>query len=66
MSNHDHVEDSRATTSNDRNREMTVSQVVENLDGGPPPSQHAPEDELTFPFPLPRLGIAYTRNSAIL
>ncbi|PIO55208.1 hypothetical protein TELCIR_23406, partial [Teladorsagia circumcincta] len=39
-------------------REMTISQVVENLLGGPPPVAAEPNvakpDELAFPFPLPQ------------
>nr|CDJ90006.1 Peptidase M10A M12B domain containing protein [Haemonchus contortus] len=58
----DDMEDSQAFEKpvkyGDADQEMTISQVVENLLGGPPPVTAKPfvitSDELTFPFPLPR------------
>lgn len=40
-----------------RDREINLSQVVENLHGGPPQQEQLEggEMELTFPFPLPFL-----------
>ncbi|KAK5969434.1 ZnMc domain-containing protein [Trichostrongylus colubriformis] len=64
----DHAFDSPPSKSGSGNREMTISQVVENLLGGPPPVATEPmfanADELTFPFPLPQTRIR--RKSALV